>query len=97
MILAPNSLEDKYLLASARAVPEAGNIKVGTTDWKNGRLAGWPGTIDDQIERRSQAYMPEGRDDRDWGWSRVFDLAEEGERVEALLATLSERVGEDAL
>ena len=83
------------VLSTARVLAEAGYIRIGTIDWEKGRLAEWPGTLDDQIERLSQVYMPEGRDDRDWGWSCVFDLTEEGERVEALLPKLSERFDED--
>lgn len=92
----PDDVKRKALvLSTARALAEAGYIRIGTIDWKKGRLAEWPGTIDDRIERLSRVYMPEGRDDRDWGWSCVFKITEEGERVEAELPQLSDRFDDD--
>ena len=79
------------VLSTARALAQAGYIRIGTIDWEKGKLEEWPGTVDDQIERLSQVYMPEGRDDSDWGWSCVFDLTEKGERAEARLPKLSDR------
>lgn len=93
----PDEVKRKALvLSTMRSLAEAGYFRIGQVrriDPEDRAIAffEWPGTLDDQIERLDGVYMPEGRDDRDWEWLCMFDLTEEGERVEESLPPLDER------
>ncbi|MEY9953742.1 hypothetical protein [Leifsonia sp. EB34] len=93
----PDEVKRKALvLSTMRSLAEAGYFRIGQVrgiDPEEPAIAffEWPGTLDEQIERLNGVYMPEGRDDTDWAWLCMFDLTEEGERLEESLPPLDER------
>ncbi|MEY9953743.1 hypothetical protein [Leifsonia sp. EB34] len=93
----PDEVKRKALvLSTMRSLAEADYLKIGSVEYVSSErdlidFFEWPGTLDEKIERLSGVYMPEGRDDKDWGWACMFEITEEGERVEESLPPLDER------
>ena len=93
----PDEVKRKALvLSTMRSLAEAGYLRIGSVEYVNPETKvidffEWPGTLDEKIERLSGVYMPEGRDDKEWGWACMFEITDEGEAVEESLPPLDER------
>lgn len=84
------------VLATLRSLAEAGYFRIGQVKRADPEVPisdffEWPGTLDEQIDRLSQVYMPEGRDDKNWAWACVFEITDEGRRVEDSLPAPNDR------
>lgn len=92
-----NDLERKMLvIATMRSLAEAGYLRIGSVEYVEPERTlidffEWPGTLDEKIERLSGVYMPDGRDDKDWGWACMFEITDEGRRVEDALPAPDDR------